>query len=155
MSLGFHIDLLRGPWTCFNASLYAALLIVDPEEEVFPEELVKIENDIREKGLSVMLITDWYDDQALVDAEFLDEDTRSKWFPVTGGSNVPVYNRLLNLFGGALGTRTFEGSFTVANDKKVRNRSLPPPIAFLSIKCDLNCSACSCGPVCRRLSISL
>ena len=51
--------MLGVPYTCFDASLYGTLLIVDPEEEFFPEEIVKLRKDISE-GLSIVLFADWY-----------------------------------------------------------------------------------------------
>ena len=44
---GYHIEMLRGPWTCFNASHYHALLIVDPEEAFSEKEIKKLVTDIK------------------------------------------------------------------------------------------------------------
>lgn len=52
--------MLGEPYTCFNASNYGALLVIDPEEEFFPEEIKKIENDITTYNLSVIIFADWY-----------------------------------------------------------------------------------------------
>lgn len=48
------------PYTCFNATNYGSLLVIDPEEEFFSEEIVKIENDIANYNLSVIIFADWY-----------------------------------------------------------------------------------------------
>lgn len=48
------------PYTCFNATNYGALLVIDPEEEFFSEEIVKIETDIANYNLSVIIFADWY-----------------------------------------------------------------------------------------------
>jgi len=58
-SEGFYVEVLGQPYTCFNASNYGTLLIVDPEEEFFPEEIVKLKRDV-DDGLSVALFADWY-----------------------------------------------------------------------------------------------
>lgn len=36
---GYSLEVLSEPLTCFDASQYGALLLVDPEEEFFPEEV--------------------------------------------------------------------------------------------------------------------
>ncbi|OQR74736.1 membrane-bound transcription factor site-1 protease-like [Tropilaelaps mercedesae] len=38
---GYYVEVLGEPFTCFNAKNYAVLLIVDPEEEFFVEEIAK------------------------------------------------------------------------------------------------------------------
>ena len=37
LNLGYFIEVLGSPFSCFDASLYGTLLIVDPEEEYFNE----------------------------------------------------------------------------------------------------------------------
>ena len=46
-------------FTCFNASNYGTLLVVDAEEEYFPEEVAKLKRDV-DAGLSVVIFADWY-----------------------------------------------------------------------------------------------
>lgn len=36
---GYYLEVLGHPFTCFNAKNYGTLLIVDTEEEFFPEEV--------------------------------------------------------------------------------------------------------------------
>ena len=36
------MEVLGSPFTCFNASDYGTLLLVDPEEEFFPQEIEKL-----------------------------------------------------------------------------------------------------------------
>lgn len=36
---GYYLEVLGQPFTCFNAKNYGTLLIVDTEEEFFPEEV--------------------------------------------------------------------------------------------------------------------
>ena len=45
---------LGQPYTCFNADNYGSLLIVDPEEEFFPDEIKKLKRDVLEKSLSLI-----------------------------------------------------------------------------------------------------
>jgi len=51
---------LGEPYTCFNATNYGALLVIDPEEEFFSEEIAKIKTDIANYNLSVIIFADWY-----------------------------------------------------------------------------------------------
>ena len=43
--------MLASPATCFNASHYAALLVVDPEDEWHGEEVAKLAADVEQGGL--------------------------------------------------------------------------------------------------------
>ena len=40
---GYFVEVLGEPYTCFDAANYGTLLIVDPEEEFFEEEVSKLE----------------------------------------------------------------------------------------------------------------
>lgn len=118
-SLGYSIDILRGPYTCFDATLYSLLLIPDPEEFFTEEEINKLENDIRTHSLSLLIIPDWYDEISLRDSHFYDDNTHSEWYPITGGSNIPEVNKLLDRFDMKIGYQSFSGSFSI-------HPSLPP-----------------------------
>ena len=106
---GYYVEVLRAPWTCFDAMQYNALVVVDPEEILREQEVVKLEHDIRTHGLSLMIVADWYDEMQMVAEEYEDENTRSLWHAVTGGSNIPALNKLLSRFGALLGLQAFDG----------------------------------------------
>lgn len=108
-SLGYHVEILGAPFTCFDARLYGALLVVDPEEEYFAEEVKKLQVDVNELGLSLIVIADWYSLQVMAHIKFFDENTRNWWFPETGGSNVPAINDLLAQWGITLGGNVYNG----------------------------------------------
>lgn len=59
---GYHMEVLGHDYTCFDASLYGTLLIVDPEEDYFKEEVSKLSHDVFDEGLSVLVLADWYND---------------------------------------------------------------------------------------------
>jgi membrane-bound transcription factor site-1 protease len=42
---------LASPSTCFNASLYGALLVVDSEDEWYPQEVAKLAADVAQHGM--------------------------------------------------------------------------------------------------------
>ncbi|KAF3674737.1 Membrane-bound transcription factor site-1 protease [Capsicum annuum] len=87
---GYYIEPLGSPLTCFDANQYGMLLLVDLEDEYFPEEIKKLRDDVTNLGLGVAVFnTDKYN----VDA------------PVTGGANIPALNDLLATFGIAFGDK--------------------------------------------------
>lgn len=110
-SSGYYIEVLGWPFTCFDARNYGALLIVDPEEEFFPEETLKLRNDVEELGLSLIIMADWYNTTVMKKVKFYDENTRQWWMPDTGGANIPALNDLLTYWGIVLGDRIWEGEF--------------------------------------------
>eukprot|EP01117_Protostelium_nocturnum_P001157 TRINITY_DN1147_c1_g1_i3.p1 TRINITY_DN1147_c1_g1~~TRINITY_DN1147_c1_g1_i3.p1 ORF type:complete len:1066 (-),score=261.97 TRINITY_DN1147_c1_g1_i3:935-4132(-) len=109
---GYYVDILGSPYTCFKAENYGTLMIVDPEEEFFPAEIEKLEVDIKEKGLSVVVFADWYNIETMKNIVFFDQNTRQWWSPATGGSNIPALNSLLSPFGIAFGDKIFGGTIT-------------------------------------------
>ena len=110
-SSGYYIEVLGEPFTCFNASNYGTLLIVDPEEEYFDEEIAKFREDILEKNLSVIIFADWYNVTVMKHMKFYDQNTRQWWVPDTGGTNIPALNELLADFDIGLGDKVLEGYF--------------------------------------------
>lgn len=110
---GFFIDILGDPYTCFNATQYGTLLIVDPEEEFFPEEIEKLGKDVREHGLSVAVFADWYNEEVMKKITFFDENTKRMWVPITGGSNLPALNDLLRQWGIQFSDMVFEGDIAI------------------------------------------
>ena len=83
-SNGYFVEVLGSPLTCFDASQYGALLIVDSEEEFFPEEVEKLRHDVNERGLSLIVFADWYNVDVMRKIKFYDENTRQWWMPDTG-----------------------------------------------------------------------
>lgn len=52
------------------------LLIIDPEEEFFGEEISKLHNDIVNQSLSLIVFADWYNVSVMKRVQFFDENTR-------------------------------------------------------------------------------
>ena len=63
---------------------YGALLMVDLEEEFFPEEVAKLEADVAEAGLGLIVFADWFNVDTMAKMRFFDDNTRSWWTPLTG-----------------------------------------------------------------------
>lgn len=112
---GYYVEVLGEPFTCFNASYYGTLLIVDPEEEYFNNEIQKLKTDILDLNLSVIVFADWYNTSVIRKIKFYDENTRQWWMPDTGGANIPALNELLNDFGIAFGDEVCEGYFSMGD----------------------------------------
>lgn len=106
---GYFVDILGKDWTCFDAEMYGTLLLVDPEEEYFGDEVEKLLDDVKLRNLSVLVMADWYDVDIVKRSRFFDENTRSWWQPVTGGSNLPALNEVLGELGIAFGDRVYSG----------------------------------------------
>lgn len=51
---GYYLEVLASPATCFNASAYGALLIVDSEDEFYRQEIAKLAADVAQQGLGEM-----------------------------------------------------------------------------------------------------
>ena len=71
----------------------------------------------RAHGLSVILIADWFDEEALLREKYSDDNTRSTWFPVTGGSNVPAINSFLRHFNAQIGVQAFKGRISFDSEQ--------------------------------------
>uniref|UniRef100_A0A1A9WBQ1 Membrane-bound transcription factor site-1 protease n=1 Tax=Glossina brevipalpis TaxID=37001 RepID=A0A1A9WBQ1_9MUSC len=112
-NVGYYIEVLREPFTCFNASDYGALLIVDPEEEFFDNEVTKLQKDVFDLGLGVIVFADWYNTTVMRKITFFDENTRQWWIPDTGGANIPALNDLLQAFGIAFTDFVGEGYYRI------------------------------------------
>eukprot|EP00892_Ulva_mutabilis_P010988 jgi/Ulvmu1/8261/UM041_0072.1 len=110
---GLFVEILASPFTCFNATEYAALIIADSEEEFYPDEIKKLETDVHEHGLGVLLFPEWYSLESMSRMRFFDDNTRSWWSPATGGSNIPAINDLVASYGLAFGDTVLHGMVSV------------------------------------------
>lgn len=57
------------------AAAVGTLLMVDSEEEYFPEEITKLRRDV-DNGLSLIIFSDWYNTSVMRKVKFYDENTR-------------------------------------------------------------------------------
>ncbi|XP_065827385.1 membrane-bound transcription factor site-1 protease-like isoform X2 [Oscarella lobularis] len=112
---GYYVEVLGSPLTCFDAANYGTLILVDSEEEYFPEEALKLKKDVNELGLSVVIFADWYNTQVMQKIKFYDENTRQWWMPDTGGANIPALNFLLEPWDIVLSDNVYEGEFSFAD----------------------------------------
>jgi len=113
---GYFLEVLTGPFTCYDATLYASILIVDAEEEFSKEERKKLSNDVRTLGLGLIVFGEWYNVKTMHTMRFLDDNTHEWWTPVTGGANVPALNDLLGDLGFSFGDRIIEGIAQIGHD---------------------------------------
>eukprot|EP00039_Didymoeca_costata_P005004 m.77620 g.77620 ORF g.77620 m.77620 type:complete len:960 (+) comp12634_c0_seq5:144-3023(+) len=111
-SRGYFLEVLDSPFTCFDANDYGALFIVDPEEEFHNEEIDKLKKDVLERGLSLVVLADWYNTNVMEEVSFQDDNTRNWWYPETGGANIPALNDLLRPLGIELASGVYDGLFS-------------------------------------------
>ena len=105
---GYFLEVLGSPATCFSAEDYGALMIVDSEDEFYPEEIKKIAGDVMHRGLGLIVFADWYDVDSVRKMRFYDDNTRGWWEAATGGANVPALNDVLAPLGAALAGGSYE-----------------------------------------------
>ena len=119
VSNGYYVEVLGSPLTCFDADIYGAILLVDSEEEYSNEEIKKLENDVKTKGLGVAVFAEWYNVKQMESMRFFDDNTHSYWTPVTGGANVPALNDLLKPFQIQLGDRVLKGTVMLKSGEPI------------------------------------
>jgi len=115
---GYFVEVSGGDWTCVDAANYAALLLVDPEEAYFEEEIQKLADDVYTRGLSLLVVGEWYNSGVMKKLKFLDQNTQSWWLPQTGGANLPELNRVLAPFHMALSDRVLDATVEVKGGGK-------------------------------------
>ncbi|KAL0905860.1 hypothetical protein M5K25_024305 [Dendrobium thyrsiflorum] len=114
---GYFVEILGSPFTCFDASHYGTLLMVDLEDEYFREEIEKLRDDVVDGGLGLAVFSEWYNVDSMVKMRFFDDNTRSWWTPVTGGANIPALNELLAPLGIAFGDKILNGDFSINGEQ--------------------------------------
>lgn len=102
-SEGFFVDILPFEYSCLDLGKYGAVMVVDPEEEFFRDEIIALQAAIKYSNVSLIVFADWYDNRMLDTLELFDTSTLSKWHAITGGANIPAVNNLLHDFHIALG----------------------------------------------------
>lgn len=112
---GYFLEILGQDYTCFDGSEYGVLMIVDSEDDFRPDEVAKIEKDVKEKGLSLLVLAEWYNEEVMKKITFFDDNTQLWWTPQIGGGNVPALNQLLKPFGAALTDTVWSGEFKVGS----------------------------------------
>jgi membrane-bound transcription factor site-1 protease len=74
----------------FSFICLGTLLIVDPEEEFFSEEISKLNNDIVNKSLSLIVFADWYNVSVMKRVQFFDENTR-QWYEKENFMQIKIF----------------------------------------------------------------
>lgn len=95
---GFFIEILPFELSCVKLEQYGVVMMIDPEEEFFDEEITAIRDAIKYSNVSLVILADWFDAQAINAMEMFDTSTLSHWHAITGGANIPALNKLLREF---------------------------------------------------------
>eukprot|EP00178_Gracilaria_changii_P027989 TRINITY_DN93_c0_g1_i1.p1 TRINITY_DN93_c0_g1~~TRINITY_DN93_c0_g1_i1.p1 ORF type:complete len:1063 (-),score=121.01 TRINITY_DN93_c0_g1_i1:20649-23837(-) len=129
---GFYIDILDRSLECLDVHTvkqYGALLIFDSEDYFSPSEQDMLEVMVKEYGLSLVVAAEWYNTDLMQDIRFEDDNTRSFWTPIIGGSNLPALNVLLSPYGIGFGDAVISGSLKT-DDGIFRIESGAPIVMF-------------------------
>jgi hypothetical protein len=111
---GYFVEVLSDPFTCFDASNYGALLIIDPEDYFSEAEIVKLRDDVENNELSLIVMGDWYNENVMKESSFVNNNTFETWQPVMAGANVGTINALLEPYNIAFGDkRVLTGDFVI------------------------------------------
>ena len=96
---GYFVETLTDPFTCFDASNYGALLLLDPEDFFSRHEIQKLRQDIETNNLSLIVLADWYSDSIMKQSSIsFNKASQEKVKPVMAGSNVRSLNALLDTY---------------------------------------------------------
>jgi hypothetical protein len=74
---------------CSSCVQYGTLLLVDSEEEFFEEEITKLQEDVRSRGMGLIVFADWYQVNAMVKMKFFDDNTR-RWACLPRRSSIEI-----------------------------------------------------------------
>ena len=150
---GFHLELLTSDLTSFDAAAYGALLILDPEEPFTPSEVTKLAADVTERGLGLVVASDWHD-PALSDAlSYVDEFTSEAHTCGSGGSHVPALNALLAPHGIALRSAAYVGGYTVGGRHTAHRSVILTPMRVLWRA--VRTCMCVCLRICMSMGVSM
>ena len=108
---GFYVETLRADLTSFDASLYGALLLLDPEEPFLPSEPAKLRADVTSRGLGLVVAADWHAPDLMASLDYTDEATKQRRVCGAGGANVPALNELLEPLGIGFGSQVYSGTY--------------------------------------------
>ena len=112
-SKGYFVETLQLTFHCFDAMNYGHFLLVDPEDDYFPDEIEKLRNDVNIKRMNLIVFADWYNGPLIKHIKFFDENTKQWVVPQGGGSNIPALNKLLSYWDILLGDKVWRGPFTL------------------------------------------
>eukprot|EP00965_Chrysotila_dentata_P111137 3673203-Pleurochrysis_carterae.AAC.1 len=117
LGAGYFIDVLSCSWLTVDASAYAALLIVDPERDFAPDEISKLFDDVVIRGMSVVVLAEWYNVRVRRKLAFYDENSGAWLTPPTGGANVPAINSALAPFGVGFADAALSGELPIGEHR--------------------------------------
>lgn len=61
----------------------------------------------------MIILADWYNEEMIDKIKFFDDNTKKWWTPVTGGSNIPAINELLENYKMAFGDKVYDGKIII------------------------------------------
>lgn len=107
---GYSVEILPFELSCVKLEQYGVVMVVDPEEEFFEEEITALRSALKFSNVSLIVFADWFDEGFIDAMEMFDTSTLSRWHAITGGANVPAINGLLSEFHISLGEGAISNS---------------------------------------------
>ena len=97
--------------------LYIAYVLADPERAMTKNEVVKLQKDIEKRGLSLIVIAEWYEPDLMEKHKFTSHVTEKVWDPVIAGANLKSINTLLKPYGIEFKESSYSGTIVVGEEK--------------------------------------
>lgn len=116
-TLGYTVEILTEPITCFDSQYYSVLILADPEKTFTKKEVVKLNKDIEARGLSLIVLAEWSDSDMIKKHRFTSEVSKKVWEPKIGGGNLLSVNTILKPYGIRFRESSYSGTVVVGEEK--------------------------------------
>lgn len=84
-------------------------MLIDIEDFLSEDEIQSIRYNVEVKGMSLMIVADWFNQDRLSQKKYYNLVTFEEWTPFMGGANVQTLNSLLEPYHIAFGQGVYSG----------------------------------------------
>ena len=122
---GYYVEVLNESIICFDSQSYGTFILADPEKALTKQEVNKLQKDIEQRGLSLIVLAEWSEQSLISKHTFSSEFYKKTWNPLIGGWNLKSINTLLHPYGISFKESSYSGSIVVGNEKfKIESGSI-------------------------------
>lgn len=114
---GYFVEVLNESIICFDSQYYGTYILADPEKALTKQEVTKLQKDIEQRGLSIILLAEWSEASLISKHTFASEFYKKTWNPLIGGCNLRSVNTLLHPYGISFKESSVSGSVIVGEEK--------------------------------------
>ena len=114
---GYFVEVLNESIIWFDSQYYGTFILSDPEKALTKQEVTKLQKDIEQRGLSIILLAEWSESSLISKHTFTSEFYKKTWNPLVGGWNLRSVNTLLHPYGISFKESSVSGSVIVGNEK--------------------------------------